>query len=98
MSDMKGVESDFWDLLGTFGILMTLLLFLYPVWILFYSIFSFFKKKHILYYWIAIISSLFLGNSFYSGHALTSPLTMSYFILVFYLIENNKEIIEDEIA
>lgn len=98
MSDMKGVESDFWDLLGTFGILMTILLFWYPVKILFYSIHSFFKERLLLYYWITIISSIFLGNSFYSGHALTSPLTMSYFILVFYLVENNKEIIDDEIA
>jgi len=87
---MKGVESDILDFIGNYGLLMTFLLLYLPIKYFVISLKRFLKKKELLYYWTIIISFLFWGHSIYGGHAFTSPMSMSYFVIIMYLIEQDS--------
>ena len=84
-ASIASAESDMWDIFGEYGLFMTLLLFFFPVKLLVLSTYRLVKDRSILIYWIFVISLLFVAHSFYAGHAIVSPLSMGYFMVVFYL-------------
>lgn len=92
---LKLAEVDILDLLGTYGIILTSFFIYYPIKATFFSVKLFIKSKEkdLLLYWICIICLLFLGHSYYGGHAITSPLSSSYFIICVYLLCKNKNFV-----
>jgi len=91
-NNLKGVESDFWDLYGCYGVVFVILMYLLPVYILLRSIRIFIKRRELMTYWIVVLSLIFLGHSYYGGHAFTSPLSMSYYVIAIYMLEKYREI------
>ena len=89
--NLKGVESDFWDLYGCYGGIFVILMYLLPVYTLFHSIRLYIKRRELIIYWIVVITLIFLGHSYYGGHAFTSPLSMSYYVITIYMLEKYKE-------
>ena len=87
----KGVESDFWDLYGCYGLLFVILVYWLPVKVLFRSMRLFVKRREQLFYWTLVLSLIFLGHAFYGGHAFTSPMSASYYMITIYLIEENNQ-------
>ncbi len=81
----KSAEVDYLDLLGKYGVFVMIFLFYYPIKMTITSMLKLFKRRTIDYYWLAISSLIFVGHSFYGGHALTSPMSFSYFIVFVYL-------------
>lgn len=86
----KGVEVDIIDFIGNYGILITCFLLWYPVKYLFICLKRFTRRKMLMYYWILVSSLIFWGLSFYSGHAFASPMSMTFYIITFYLIERDN--------
>jgi len=84
---MKGVESDIIDFIGTYGIFLTIMLLYLPVKYLCISIHRFIKSRELIYYWMTVISLMFWGHAFYGGHAFSSPLSMTFYMITFYLID-----------
>lgn len=88
-------ELDYMDLTGFYGIIIAFLIMLYPIKTIFISIKKFWQTKSILYYWAAIISGVFVGHALFAGHAYTSVLAFSYYIVCIYLLQiNNHKIIK----
>ena len=86
----KSVESDFIDILGTYGILTLLACLWLPTKVLYNSIRLFIKNKSIVHYWIIVCCLIFFGHAYYGGHAFTSPLSMSYYVVVIYMYDKAR--------
>ncbi|WP_283685869.1 hypothetical protein [Dysgonomonas sp. Marseille-Q5470] len=81
----KGVEVDPLDLIGTYGLLFSILILIFPLNILCKTIKSYLKNKDLLSYWLTIGLSLYVLHAIYGGHAYTSPLVSSYLAVYIYL-------------
>lgn len=87
----KGVESDFWDLYGCYGIILVILIYWLPVKALFRSLRLLLKRREQVYYWTLVLTLIFLGHAFYGGHAFTSPLSASYYVITIYLLDEDMQ-------
>lgn len=88
----KAAEVDILDLLGTYGLLLTTLIIYYPLKILAISLLSYHRKRTVENFWIFIITLLFVLHSVYGGHAFTSPLSFSYYMLCVYLLVRHNQL------
>lgn len=86
----KGVEVDPLDLIGSYGIIFSLLLLWFPLKILLRTIKDYFKNKSLLSYWLTIGFLLYIFHSIYGGHAYTSPLVSSYLAVYIYLLREKN--------
>ncbi len=91
MGAPKAIEVDQLDLLGNYGFFFSFLILIFPIIHLLKSIKLFFIYKSIDYYWICIGLIIFLGHSFYGGHAYTSPLVQTFLAVYIYLLLNLKQ-------
>ncbi len=83
----KAIEVDWMDIYGAHGFIFTVLIHLFILLVLIRSIHRFIIKRDSLHGLIASASILYLGQSIFAGHALTSPvpttLMAGYFALFF---------------
>lgn len=87
-------ELDYMDLTGSYGIIIAFFIMLYPIKAFFVSIVRFVKTKSALSYWMAIASCLFIGHGLFAGHAFTSVVSFSYYVVSIYMLEmNNNKIL-----
>lgn len=86
----KPVEQDLYDLFGAYGFIFTLLMFIFPVLLLFKQCVNCFIELNLLdiAYFLAII--LFLTHSILAGHALGSPTVSTQIAITFAYIYNRK--------
>ena len=89
---LKSAEVDPLDLYGTFGLILTILILYYPIKTFITSLYYYSKYKSIDNYWIFIITTIFIIHSIYGGHAFTSPLSYSYYILCIYIMVKYKQL------
>lgn len=82
---MKGVEVDPYDLIGTYGGLLTIAIIYPSLRYLIKGIKSFFKSQRLYYYWFSLALGIYIGHSIYGGHAYTSPLATTYLITLFFI-------------
>lgn len=83
--DIKQVEVDFIDIVGAYGI-FGLILIIIPLYIYYLSIRNTIKKLSIHNLSSLIAMTIYLGHSFFAGHALCSPTVASVMAVVYYLI------------
>lgn len=93
MSGPKSIEIDPLDLVSAYGIIFSSLLIWFPIKTLLHCIKYYFQFKYLLYYWLIVGISLFLGHAVYAGHAYTSPLVTTYLAVYIYLFANRRKII-----
>ena len=74
VSNTRRVEVDWIELLGAYGILFTLLIHFSLLLILLYAIKLFFAEKKPELGIIMVMIFLYLGHSFFAGHAIVSPI------------------------
>lgn len=92
----KGVEIDFYDLFGMFGVIFAVLGSVLPIYCFFKSLLNFIKTKQIFYIWTAAALAMYIMHSFYGGHAYTSPMASTGLVVFIYLLNkanlynNNK--------
>ena len=90
---MKGAESDIYDLVGVYGVILSILIIYYPIKTALISFKKYMKTKRSDCYWILCASFIFIGHSFYGGHAFTSPMAYSYFVPFMYLMFKHRALI-----
>lgn len=89
--DRKAIEVDWMDIYGAHGFIFTLLIHAFILLVLIRSIHRFVVKRDSLHGLIASASILYLGQSVFAGHALTSPVPttlMAGYFALFYTIKN----------
>lgn len=91
--DRKAIEVDWMDIYGAHGFIFTLLIHAFILLVLIRSIHRFVVKRDSLHGLIASASILYLGQSIFAGHALTSPVPttlMAGYFALFYTIKNSS--------
>lgn len=87
---MKGVEVDPYDLVGTYGSILTIAIIYPSLKYLIKCIKSFVKTKKIYYYWLCLALGIYIGHSIYGGHAYTSPLATTYLITLLFIKKTER--------
>lgn len=88
-ADIREVEVDYIDLIGAYGLLGGVFVIV-PLYFFFLAIKNFLKNFTIKDFSNLIAMTVFLGHSFYAGHALFSPTVSSVMCVVFYFIVINR--------
>ncbi|MCG3166447.1 MAG: hypothetical protein POELPBGB_02226 [Bacteroidia bacterium] len=84
------VEVDYLDLMGNYGLIMTLVILIFPV-LLFFKIFmNFILNRDFRDLIFLICISLFLVHSTLAGHAIISPLVATNMVVVYLYILHRK--------
>ena len=94
----KGVEIDFYDIFGMFGIIFAVLVYILPIYCLFKSLAKFIKTRQIFYIWSAVAFVLYIIHSFYGGHAYTSPMASTGLVVFIYLLSNPYSLTENRMG
>ena len=91
---LASAEVDFYDMIGSYGIVCTVLLIFFPIKYVWLSIVSYYKSRSIELFWILWINMLFISCAFYAGHAFTAITPFTIFMVVnslnFYKRKNMK--------
>ncbi len=90
LSDKKRPEIDWIELVGAYGIIFTLIIHVCLLMSLFYSIKLFLYEKLPEFGVIAIMLLLFVGHSFFAGHALVSPIVTTLVAAVLGILFTHK--------
>lgn len=86
----KGVEIDFYDLWGVFGIIVAILIYYLPMRKMIMCANSFKTNKSAFYLWGCIGLFLYFIHSIYGGHAYTSPMASTNMVVWVYLLSKHK--------
>lgn len=85
LGQMKGVEVDPYDLIGIYGIILTIAI-IYPTLRYLSKGFKYFvKTKKLYYYWVCLALCIYIGHSIYGGHAYTSPLATTFLVTLLFI-------------
>ena len=79
----KTVEVDYMDLIGNYGVPMTVLLLAFPFWVMFNNGFHAAMTGGVWNSMFVLASLMFLFHSFLAGHAMISPLVGSAMMPVY---------------
>ena len=90
---LKGAEVDLYDLVGVYGIFLAILIIYYPIKIAVKSFRYYLRGKKSEHYWVLFASLIFIGHSFYGGHAFTSPTAYSYYVPFMFLMIKRRYLI-----
>ena len=82
---MKGVEVDPYDLVGTYGIILTFAIIFPSLKYLIKGVKFFFRTQELYYYWFCLALGIYIGHSIYGGHAYTSPLATTYLVTLLFI-------------
>lgn len=88
--DGQPVEIDYLDLIGNYGLILSVFVLLFPVYLFFKISASFFIKREFSDLIFLICISLFLIHSFLAGHAMISPLVSTVMVVVYVYIFHKK--------
>lgn len=84
------VEVDYLDLMGNYGLIMTLIILMFPLYLFFKILFDFFLNRTFRDLIFLICISLFLVHSTLAGHAIISPLVATNMVVVYLYILYRK--------
>lgn len=87
---MRGVEVDPYDLVGTYGSILTIAIIYPSLKYLIKGIKCFLKTKKLYYYWFCLALGIYIGHSIYGGHAYTSPLATTYLVTLLFIKKTEK--------
>lgn len=79
---LASAEVDFYDLVGCYGILCTILVLFIPLKYVCLSLASYVKSRKIEMFWILWINLIFISCAFYAGHAFTAITPFTIFMVV----------------
>lgn len=85
LGKMKGVEVDPYDLVGTYGIILTFAIIFPSLKYLIKGVKFFFRTQELYYYWFCLALGIYIGHSIYGGHAYTSPLATTYLVTLLFI-------------
>lgn len=86
----KLVERDTYDMIGSYGYLLGTMIIAFPFLLLLKMIYLFILRRNLLNFTFLICISIFLGHSFFAGHALNSPTVSTCIVVVYLYILKNR--------
>lgn len=87
------VEVDYLDLMGNYGLIMTLIILMFPLLLFFKIFFKFMLNRDFRDLIFLICISLFLVHSTLAGHAIISPLVATNMVVVYLFILHRNSFI-----
>lgn len=84
--EMLAVEVDYLDMVGSYGIILGVLILIFPIIVLLLGIHNFFKYKLLFDFTLLVSMVVYVGHSFFAGHAIASPLVSTIISVVILLI------------
>lgn len=84
------VEVDYLDLMGNYGLIMTLIILMFPIMLFLKILYKFILNRNFQDLIFLICISLFLVHSTLAGHAIISPLVATNMVVVYLYILQRK--------
>ncbi len=84
------VEVDYLDLMGNYGLIMALIILMFPILLFFKILYRFILNRNFQDLIFLICISLFLVHSTLAGHAIISPLVATNMVVVYLYILHRK--------
>lgn len=79
---LASAEVDFYDLVGCYGMICTILVLLIPLKYVWFSIALYFKNRSLESFWLVWFNFIFISCAFYAGHAFTAITPFTLFMIV----------------